>query len=236
MRQRGKLSVKGRIVMTKKLALIHTGSFLVPLFTEICREMMPDVNLFNIADDSLIQNTIAANELTPLTARRLAAYIQSAEDAGADVVMVTCSSVGAAVEAARPFVKIPVLRVDEPMADEAVHMARRIGVIATLPTTLEPTRSLVETRAAAQGREVEIVTHLCTGAFEAVSTGDAETHDRIVREGLLGLMDTVEVILLAQASMARAVDTLSEEEQKVPILSSPRLGMAAAKKAIEALG
>lgn len=222
--------------MTKRLALIHTGAFLAPMFTELCREAMPDVSVFNIADDSLIQNTIAANELTPGTARRLAAYIQSAEDAGADVVMVTCSSVGPAVEAARPFVKIPVLRVDEPMADEAVRMARRIGVIATLPTTLEPTRALVEARAAAQGREVEIITHLCKGAFEAVSTGDASTHDRIVREGLLALMDQVEVIVLAQASMARVVDTLPEEEKKVPILSSPRLGVAAAKKTIEGLG
>ena len=222
--------------MTKRLALIHTGNFLVPMFSEICREMMPDVDLFNIADDSLIQNTIEANELTPLTARRLAGYIQSAEDAGADVVLVTCSSVGPAVEAARPFVNIPVLRIDEPMADEAVRMARKIGVIATLPTTLEPTRALVESRAAAQGREVEIVTHLCTGAFEAVSSGDSETHDRIVREGLVVLMDKVEVIVLAQASMARVVDTLSEEEKKVPVLSSPRLGLAAAKKTIEALG
>lgn len=221
--------------MPKRLALIHTGNFLVPIFTQLVRETMPDVELFNIADDSLIQNTIAANELTPLTSRRLAGYIQSAEDAGADVVMVTCSSVGPAVEAARPFVGVPVLRVDEPMADEAVRMGSRIGVIATLPTTLEPTRALIEARAAAQGREIQTVAHLCSGAFEAVSAGDTETHDRIVREGLLALMDQVDVIVLAQASMARVVDTLSEAEKRVPILSSPRLGVAAAKKAIEAL-
>lgn len=221
--------------MPKRLALIHTGNFLVPIFTQLVRETMPDVELFNIADDSLIQNTIAANELTPLTSRRLVGYIQSAEDAGADVVMVTCSSVGPAVEAARPFVGVPVLRVDEPMADEAVRMGSRIGVIATLPTTLEPTRALIEARAGAQGREIQTVAHLCSGAFEAVSAGDTETHDRIVREGLLALMDQVDVIVLAQASMARVVDTLSEAEKRVPILSSPRLGVAAAKKAIEAL-
>lgn len=221
--------------MAKRLALIHTGNFLVPLFTQLCRETMPDVEVFHIADDSLIQNTIAANRLTPQTSRRLASYIQSAEEAGADAVMVTCSSVGAAVEAARPFVDIPVLRVDEPMADEAVREAHTIGVIATLPTTLEPTRALIEARAVAQGREVETVSHLCKGAFEAVSSGDSDTHDRIVREGLLELMDKVEVIVLAQASMARVVDTLSEAEKKVPILSSPRLGVAAAKNTIDTL-
>ncbi len=174
--------------------------------------------------------------MTPHTARRLAGYVQSAEDAGADVVLVTCSSVGPAVEAARPFVDIPVLRIDEPMADKAVQMARKIGVIATLSTTLEPTRALIQARADAQGREIETVTHLCSGAFEAVSSGDSATHDQIVREGLKDLMGQVEVIVLAQASMARVVDTLSAEEKKVPILSSPQLGIEAAKKVVESLG
>lgn len=220
----------------KRLALIHTGSFLAPIFTQMVQESMPDVEVFNIVDESLIKNTITANELTPLTSRRLAGYIESAEDAGADVIMVTCSSVGPAVEAARPFVKVPVLRVDEPMADQAVRMASKIGVIATLPTTLEPTRALVQARADAQGKAIEITTHLCQGAFEAVAAGDTETHDRIVAQGLKELMDRVDVIVLAQASMARVVDTLSEEEKKVPILSSPQLGVEAAKKTIEALG
>ena len=74
------------------------------------------------------------------------------------------------------------------MADMAVSMASKIGVIATLPTTLEPTRALIEARAAAQGKQIETVTYLCDGAFQAVSTGDTETHDRLVREGLLSLM------------------------------------------------
>jgi Asp/Glu/hydantoin racemase len=221
--------------MSKRLALIHTGSFLVPAFAEICRTVMPDVNVFNIVDDSLIQDTVAANELTPRTSRRLAGYIEAAEDAGADVILVTCSSVGPAVEAARPFTDVPVLRIDEPMADEAVRLGSKVGVIATLSTTLEPTRALIQARAEAQARDIVVTTHLCSGAFEAVSAGDSATHDRIVREGLKDLMDQVEVVVLAQASMARVVDTLSDEEKKVPILSSPQLGIEAAKAVLDAL-
>ncbi len=221
--------------MSKRMALIHTGSFLVPAFAEICRAVMPDVNIFNIVDDSLIQDTITANKLTPRTSRRLAGYIEAAEDAGADVILVTCSSVGPAVEAARPFAEVPVLRIDEAMADEAVRRASKIGVIATLSTTLEPTSALIQARAEAQGHDIVVTTHLCSGAFEAVSIGDSVTHDRIVREGLMELMNQVEIIVLAQASMARVVDTLSEEEKKVPILSSPQLGIEAAKAVIDGL-
>ncbi len=221
--------------MSKRMALIHTGSFLVPAFAEICRTVMPDVNVFNIVDDSLIQDTIAANKLTPRTSRRLAGYIEAAQDAGADVILVTCSSVGPAVEAARPFADIPVLRIDEAMADEAVRQASKIGVIATLSTTLEPTRALIQAKAEAQGRDIAVTTHLCSGAFEAVSAGDSITHDRIVREGLIELMDQVDLIVLAQASMARVVDTLTEDEEMVPILSSPQLGINAAKAVIDSL-
>src|SRR3954468_11277539 len=164
--------------MPRTLALIHTGTFLAPVFTKLCKELMPDVKVFNIVDESLINNTIAANHLTAATSRRVAHYLESAEEAGADAILVTCSSIGPAVEAARPFVNVPVLRVDQPMADTAVSTGRRIGVIATLSTTLAPTAQLIRARAAAQGREIEIVEHLCAGAFQAVADGDTETHDR----------------------------------------------------------
>ncbi|HBY98160.1 MAG: aspartate/glutamate racemase family protein [Ardenticatenaceae bacterium] len=221
--------------MARTLALIHTVSSLAPVFTTLWKEAMPDVKVFNIVDESLINNTIAANRLTPTTARRLARYIESAEEGGADAVMVTCSSVGPAVEAARPFVNIPVMRVDQPMADLAVAMGRRIGVIATLATTLEPTTELVRASAAAHGREVDVIPYLCEGAFQAVVAGDTETHDRIVTAGLKELMRKVDVIVLAQASMARVVDALSEEEKRVALLSSPRLGVEGAKKMIDEL-
>ena len=221
--------------MKKTLALIHTGTFLVPVFERLVQEVMPGVSLFNIVDESLLKNTIAEKRLTPLTARRLAGYIESAEEAGADVIMVTCSSVGPAVDAARPFAAVPVLRVDQAMADQAVRVGRRIGVIATLSTTLKPTADLVRARAEVQGRDVEIVEKLCDGAFEAVAAGDGATHDRIVAAALRELMTQVDAVVLAQASMARVVDGLAEDEKTVPIFTSPRLGVEAAKAALEEL-
>jgi Asp/Glu/hydantoin racemase len=221
--------------MAKRLALIHTASFLSSVFGELSKEIMPEVHTFNIVDESLIGNTIAAGKLTANTSKRVAQYIQSAEEAGADMVLVTCSSIGSAVEAARPFVNIPVLRIDEPMAHLAVQTGNRIGVIATLPTTLEPTIALVQNCAAAQGKTPEIISHLCEGAFQAVVAGDAKTHDIIVANGLRELMPRVDVVVLAQASMARVVDTLSDDEKTVPILSSPRSGIEATKAAIEKL-
>jgi Asp/Glu/hydantoin racemase len=209
----------------KKLGLLHTSATLVPIFQQLCRARLPAVDVFNIADDSLIKDVIARNQLTAKTARRVAEHITSAEAAGADFILVTCSSIGAAVEAAAAFVSVPVLRVDQPMADVAVKTGRRIGVIATLPTTLAPTTDLIRRRAAAAGKEVEIVAHLCEGAFDALMSGDGSKHDAMVATALRELGGEVDVIALAQASMARVVEGLSAADRRVPILASPPLAI-----------
>ena len=123
----------------KTLALIHTSATLVPVFQQLCKAHLPNVDTFNIVDDSLVRAIGAKGALTADIARRVEAYITSAEAGGADHILVTCSSIGPAVEASAPFCAVPVLRVDQPMADAAVAAGRRIGVIATLPTTLNPT-------------------------------------------------------------------------------------------------
>jgi len=209
----------------KTLGLIHTSATLIPVFQQLCKEHLPGVNLFNIVDDSLVKNIISRGSLTPSISKRVADYVSSARDSGADYVLVTCSSIGAAVEAAAQNSAVPVLRVDQPMADKAVQMGKRIGVIATLATTLEPTSDLVKRRASATGKEIELVSKLCEGAFDALMSGDAAKHDEIVTKALRELSSQVDVILLAQASMARVVDGLSEEDKKTPIVASPPIAV-----------
>jgi Asp/Glu/Hydantoin racemase len=209
----------------KKLGLVHTSATLVPIFEQLCKSKLPGVSVFNIVDDSLIKDVIAHCALRPQTARRVAQHIAAAEDAGAEYVLVTCSSIGAAVETAATLASVPVLRVDQPMADRAVSMAPNIGVVATLPTTLEPTADLIRRRAAAAGKQVTITSKLCSEAFHALMSGDAAKHDAMVAAALRELTTKVDVIVLAQASMARVVETLAESDRRVPILASPPIAV-----------
>ena len=209
----------------KTLGLIHTSATLVPVFQDLCNKHLPGIQVFNIVDDSLIKNVIKCGELKPDTARRVVSYAASAEAAGADYILYTCSSIGAAVEVAAGLSKVPVLRVDQPMADKAVLMGKRIGVIATLPTTLNPTIDLVKRRAAIAGKDVQVVSKLCEGAFDALMSGDTEKHDVMVASALKELSAEVDVIVLAQASMARVVNLLNESDRKLPILASPGIAI-----------
>ena len=209
----------------KTLGLVHTSATLVPVFAQLCKEKLSGVNVFNIADDSLVKGIIAAGSLTPTIARRVANYLESAELAGADYIMVTCSSIGPAVEAGAKLIGVPVLRVDQPMVDKAVATGKKIGVIATLRTTLEPTADLIQRRADKAGKQIEVTSKLCEGAFEALMSGDAATHDAKVAAALKELLQQVDVIVLAQASMARVVDTLAPAYKRVPILASPGIAV-----------
>ncbi|MEL0456068.1 aspartate/glutamate racemase family protein [Flavobacteriaceae bacterium SZ-1-7] len=209
----------------KTLGFVHTSATLVPLFQQLTNEYLKNVETFNIVDDSLIKDVIKKGELKPNTAARVVQHVQAAEDAGADVILVTCSSIGAAIETAATLSTVPVIRVDQAMADEAVKTSNKIGVIATLPTTLGPTTDLVRRRAEAAGKNVSISSKLCEGAFEALMSGNGAKHDQMVASALKELMKEVDVIVLAQASMSRVVDGLSVDEKIVPILASPAIAM-----------
>ncbi len=210
---------------TKTLGLIHTSATLVPVFGQLCSQKLPGVHVFNIADDSLVKGIMAAGKLTSIISRRVASYLESAELAGADYIMVTCSSIGPAVEAGALLAGVPVLRVDQPMADRAVMLGDKVGVVATLRTTLDPTADLIQRRAAMKGRTVKLEARLVEGAFEALMGGQAARHDELVAAALKDLSAQVDVVVLAQASMARVLESIPEHERKAPVLSSPGLAV-----------
>ena len=207
--------------MTPTVALIHTSPSMVPVFKTLADELLAGVSLFNMVDESLLRDITREGRLVPATAKRLVGHVTAAVDAGATHVLVTCSSMGRAVEAAAGLVNAVVLRVDEPMARKAVSIGRRIGVIATLPSTLEPTAALIRSRADG----LELTQRVVEGAFAAVMGGDGARHDRLVGDALRELAGQVDVIVLAQASMARVAAALPAGEIAVPVLSSPRSAM-----------
>ena len=208
---------------------VHTAMALVEPLTKTFAELLPEVNVNHIADSSLIKEVIANNMVTPAVRRRLLAYYNAAADAGADVVFNTCSSVGDVADYGNTYAPIPVFRIDQPMAAQAVAVYNRIGVISTLPTTLDPTCRLLKNEAKKVGREVTLVEVLADGAFAAGQSGDGETHDRLIAEAAGRIANQVDAFVLAQGSMARMEQRLSDLTGK-PVLSSPVLGVKGLRK------
>lgn len=218
-----------------RIVAVHTAMALVEPLNKLFKEYLPEVKLNHIADDSLIQEVIANNAVTPAVRRRLLSYYTAAADAGADVVFNCCSSVGGVAEMGDEVAPVKVFRIDGPMAEKAVREGKKIGVIATLPTTLEPTVKLLLDKAEEAGREIEVVKGLAEGAFAAGQSGDKATHDRLIEEVAKTIADKVDVIVLAQGSMAAMEQKLIEMTGKT-VLSSPLLGVLGVKEYLKAKG
>lgn len=212
-----------------KVVCVHTAMALVEPLTKVFHEIIPEVQVEHIAESSLIKEVIANNAVTPAVRRRLLDYYNAAADSGADIIFNTCSSVGDIADMAAGISRVPVFRIDKPMAEIAVRHAKRIGVISTLPTTLDPTCRLLLNCAKEAGTEVELVEGLADGAFAAGQSGDGETHDRLIAEAAQKIADKVDLFVLAQGSMARMEQRLSELTGK-PVLSSPVTGVKGLRK------
>lgn len=221
--------------MAKTLALIHTSMVFITVETmmqDILKEVLPGVRLINIVDDSLLADVMRLGRITPEVTRRMCAYVVAAETAGADAALSLCSSLGPAIDVARRLVHIPVLKIDDAMTEKAAREAERIGVMATVPTTLGPTVDLIREKAAALGKEVQVRPALVEGAFATLMRGAREEHDRAVLAAARELAGQVQMLVLAQASMTRLAPRL-QAETGLPVLTSPRLGIEHARRVLD---
>jgi aspartate/glutamate racemase len=215
-----------------RVGVLHTVPALAGTFESLIQQALPGSRQVHLADASLLADARRIGVTEDVT-RRVDAHIRSLIDGGADAVLVTCSSIGEAVEAAASRVGVPVLRVDAPMAEEAARMAAeaapgsdrpgRVAVLATLQATLGPTGRLLERAAAAVGN-VAVEATVVAGAIEARESGDQAGHDELVLRAARAAAGWADVVVLAQASMAAA---LRGESLAVPVLTSPQGGVEA---------
>ncbi len=216
------MTVDRSLQPARKLTFIHTVATLEPMFARLAEERLPGWEIASIADESLLARTIENGKVVQETAEALAAHVQSAADAGSDAIVVTCSTLGDVVDTLSARTATPLYRIDRGMAEKAVLHASNIGILATLPTTLDPTTRLLQQTADRLGHRCKFVACLCSDAFSHLKSGDTQTHDALIRSDYEILSESVDLIVLAQASMARALQSVSPLR---PYLTSPELGM-----------
>jgi aspartate/glutamate racemase len=214
-----------------KVFAIHTSNVLVNPIKELFNQHLPNTVLNNIIDDSLIQEVIIEGKPTNSVKKRLINYYFIAAEAGADIILNTCSSVGEIAISAQEFINIPIIRIDDSMAEEAVQKASKIGVLATLPSTLKPTCNLIKHKAILQNKNIEIIEGLALGAFQELLAGNTEKHDKLIFDTAANISKSVDLIILAQGSMAKLQSPLASYTGK-EVLSSLQSGILKVKKVI----
>jgi Asp/Glu/hydantoin racemase len=210
-------------LMPDRLVLIHTVPPLIDVFKQLCAELLPGVQIYHVLDEPLLERVRQHKGLAADDIAQLQGHIDVAQQIGARAVLVTCSTLSPGVD--HITANIPVVKIDEAMIAQAVGLGRSIGVVATAQSTLEPTRLLLTAAAGKINKPIEICTLLVNDAIAALLQGDGATHDQRVKQAIVEMSAQVEVIVLAQASMARVLSVIAEAERTVPILTSPHTAL-----------
>ncbi len=185
------------------------------------------------SDPSILQEARERGGVTPGCARRLLDLYEKGAKEGADILLNACSSVGGIAALCKPLYEamgLGFVRIDEEMAFSACRAGSRIGVIATLRTTLEPTRRLLLRCAQELNKPVTLVDGLAEGAF---GLDQAQFREKLIATGRL-IRDRVDVLLFAQGSMAYAEEDVCRALE-IPVFSSIRFGAQEVRKTAERL-
>lgn len=218
--------------MSKSIAIVQTSAVSMNELNALCAEIMPEVRVYNIIDDSLIKEVNANGGPTVGVRNRMFQYYKQAESLGVDAILNQCSSVGEVADQIRPFISVPIVKIDEAMARKAVSLGSKIGVVATVQTTTGPSCRLIESMAKEAGKEITIDLHLVRDAMMVlIEKGDKELHNKMVLHDVEKAAKTNDVVVLAQGSMTVLLPLLGHI--KKPVLSSPRLAIEYMKEVLK---
>ena len=219
--------------MTHTVGLVHAVIPAIEPLKAAFAQLAPDVKLINILDEGLVTEIDRRGSLTPGLVRRLTTIVSLAEDAGAELVLLSCTAYSPVADDVQKQADIPVLKIDELMVRDALARGTRIGVVATVPAGLHMQRQLIGQLAAEMGREVVLDAVLKPEAFQALSSGRRDEHDAIVMAEVERLAQSNDLVMLAQASMGHLANRVPASIP-VPVLSSPTLAVSKVKEMLGA--
>lgn len=219
----------------KTLGIIHAAVFTANTVAPYCKEIIPEVEIMHLGDDTIQRDNLAApvGTIPKVNFFKFATYCHFLEEAGVDLIMLGCSTFNQAAEHARPMINTPILNIDRPMMDLAVQQGKRVGLLGTLPSTMPASERLLREAAADAGKEVEVVPVLCAEAFRILRQGDAAKHNEILLEAIDSLSKQVDAIVMAQVSMSVLEKELTNT--RVPVYNSGRTGFTRAREMLLAM-
>jgi hypothetical protein len=209
------------------IGFLHTAAVHVETFRPLVAEIAPGVLDEHVVDPSLLADA-RARGITDGLRGRLAGHLEALSGSGAGAIVCTCSSIGGEAERLGGGVTASVLRVDRPMAEEAVRSGGRVAIVAALESTLEPTRALLEQ--CADGVDVELTVSPCLDAWTLFEEGDVDGYLAAVAAHVRHVATEADVVVLAQASMAPVAALVADVD--LPVLSSPRPAVEAAARLV----
>lgn len=208
-----------------RLGFLHTAEVHVATFAHVLYQEDPAAAAVHVVDPTLLADATVRGGVDEDLMHRVAVRLGELERHRVDLILCTCSTIGAEAEIVGSGRAVAVRRIDRAMADEAVRAAHRIAVVATVASTLLPTRRLIADAAETAGARPTIHDVLVADAWSLFQDGDITGYLDLVTDVVIRVSPRFDVIVLAQASMAPVADRVTHLPCRV--LASPALGVRA---------
>ncbi len=207
---------------------MHTADSNILVFDAAARELgLPPGLLLHEVRSDLLLAAEQSGGLTPIIEKETASALLVLSRS-ADVVLLTCSTLGPVAAQLRGTSAAPVLRVDAVLAGQAVASGGKIVVLCAVETTVGPTTSLFEE--VSEGSQASFEVQLVPEAWSRFKIGDQIGYLALIaRAAESAYDDGASIVVLAQASMAGAAGLVKNGPRP---LTSPSVGLAEAARII----
>ena len=214
-----------------RIGFLHTAEVHAETFAQLLHQEDPSATAVHVVDPTLLTDAMDRGGVDENLMQRVAMRLGELEQQRVDLILCTCSTIGAEAEMVGSSQTVAVRRIDRAMADEAVRAGSRLAVVAAVESTLLPTRRLIDDAAENAGVPPTIHDVLVADAWSLFQAGDINGYlDRITDE-ITRVSPQFDVIVLAQASMAAVADRLTHLPCRV--LASPALGVRAGLQEVQ---
>lgn len=221
-----------RPMSAPRIALIHATAVAMQPIGEAFRQLWPAARVTHLLEDSLSADLAAEGRLTDRMIERFVALARYAYGAGADAILFSCSAFGPAIEAAASSIRIPVLKPNEAMLEEALTAGNRIGLLATFEPSLPALKAELEQMARDRKIALEVTTRAVPAALSALHAGSAADHDRLIADAAHEIGDC-DALILGQFSMASAAQAIPARARR-KVLTSPNSAVTRLKQLLAA--
>lgn len=187
--------------------------------------------LRNYLDEGLQELVQREGSVTPKSVARLIQLINTAFEDDSDAILLTCTVFSPYVETIQKLYSTPIVGADSAMLEQAARLGKKTAILCTFPASFESSELMFRAAAKRGGIDCDANAFLLPEAASALKSGDRQTHDRIIAERVRILAQEYEAIVLAQISMASAIDLLLD--CRIPVLTSPACAISALKSVLE---
>ena len=210
-----------------RVTMIHAIAESIPPVRLAFDEEFPEAEVINVLDESLLVDF--DDQLTPDLRRRITNIIGYCQDNKADAIGLACSVYAPVVESAKDLVHVPLVSSYGPVMADAVTAGPRIGLIASVASTMRDSKYYLHLAADEAGVEIEPQLCLAEDLITVMRTEGQSGLERRLEEEVLKIASKVDVVLLTQFSFAAALAHL-EKVSPIPVLSAPHSSARTLKK------